>query len=287
MTLVRWAVLGVGNAGRARARAIVADPRARLVALHRGRFASSVGDELGVPVLSAAASIDAADAVAICGPNEVHVRQARSVLDAGRHALVEFPLASTRREAEDLFQRARSVGRVLHVEHIEILSGSTRALLGAGTLLAGEMEHAVLREREVPKSELVALLVPRLHRLRALLGPLIGWEDRARGPGWLEVTVTLRDGAIRLRLCAGPGLQRMTHLRLMTSNGLWEMHNRTAFHDGAPLALPAGPGLFVADQLVATSRIIDAGGHYVSNEQILSVLLIAEEIAGEEGLTLS
>ena len=60
MAELRWALVGAGTAGRARARALLESPRDDLVAIWRGRYA----DDIGAPVV---ASFEAAIAAAEAG----------------------------------------------------------------------------------------------------------------------------------------------------------------------------------------------------------------------------
>ena len=93
---LKWAIVGVGRAGRARARAIDRDARSRLVAVHRGRNAA----ETGAPEVSFEEALDVADAVAICTPDALHVDMVEATLRAGKHAVVEYPMAPSATEAE-------------------------------------------------------------------------------------------------------------------------------------------------------------------------------------------
>lgn len=60
----------------------------------------------------------AIDAVAIATPSETHYRIAREALTAGKHVLVEKPLALTSREGRLLVDLARRRGRTLMVGHL-------------------------------------------------------------------------------------------------------------------------------------------------------------------------
>ena len=273
---LRWSVVGVGIAGRARARAIQADPRARLVAVHRGRFA----EEIGVPVLGLQEAVAEADVVAICSPNAAHAAQVRAVLEAGRHALVEFPLAESHAEAASLFELADAVDRVLHVEHIELLSGVTRVLLEqVRGVMQVDVEHSG-PGAEVDGRRLGFANVARLHRLSAVVGPLEVSEVGA-SPGRMDATGVAGDVAVRLGFSLRPGLSRRTRMRFHTADGLWEQRDRAVFRDGSPVPLPEVGGLFLADQRVATARFLERSPGYVSRARILEVLELAETLDRE------
>jgi predicted dehydrogenase len=67
-------------------------------------------------------------AVCICSINAAHEEQVRRALEAGKHVVCEYPLALSHEAADGLFELAGARERVLHVEHIELLSGTQRAL---------------------------------------------------------------------------------------------------------------------------------------------------------------
>lgn len=58
------------------------------------------------------ASSDSVDAVYVASPNALHAPQARQMLSAGKHVLVEKAFASNEREAQGVFELARESGVV-------------------------------------------------------------------------------------------------------------------------------------------------------------------------------
>jgi predicted dehydrogenase len=76
-------------------------------------------------------------AVAIATPVGTHYTLAKRCLEAGRHVLIEKPLAATTREAQELTDLAARLGRVLMVDHTYLFSGPIRRikqLVDAGEL---------------------------------------------------------------------------------------------------------------------------------------------------------
>jgi predicted dehydrogenase len=67
-------------------------------------------------------------AVAIATPVGTHGRLAAQALAAGKHVLVEKPLATSVREAEDLVRRAKAANRVLMVDHTFVFSPAVRKI---------------------------------------------------------------------------------------------------------------------------------------------------------------
>lgn len=61
----------------------------------------------------------ACDAVSVCTPTESHFEVAKTFLEHGRHVLVEKPIASNLKQAQDLVRLARANGCILQVGHIE------------------------------------------------------------------------------------------------------------------------------------------------------------------------
>ena len=68
------------------------------------------------------------DAVAIATPVHTHHRLARAALQAGKHVLVEKPLADQVALAENLVEQARRCGRILMVDHTFVYTGAVRHL---------------------------------------------------------------------------------------------------------------------------------------------------------------
>lgn len=77
------------------------------------------------------------DAVAIATPPRTHYELARRALAAGKHVLVEKPLAMDPEDAEDLLRRAREADRILMPGHTFVYSppvNKVRELIRSGEL---------------------------------------------------------------------------------------------------------------------------------------------------------
>ncbi len=77
------------------------------------------------------------DAIVIATPIFTHAELARRALAAGKHVLVEKPMAPSVAECEELVALAAAVGRVLMVDHTLLYTGAVRKiheLIGAGHL---------------------------------------------------------------------------------------------------------------------------------------------------------
>ena len=279
---IRWAVLGVGGAGRARAKAIEADPRSELVAVYRGRHAAQFRV---AQLASLEDAIAAADAVAICSPTPVHVAQVEAALAAGRHVIVEFPLAEEPEDARRLLAMAHEAGRVLHVEHIELLGGAAAVLrkqVNRAGIKAVSCAFTADGPGDLAGAELALRNVARLHRVVDAVGPFARVDAVESGASWLRAELRTTTGApVALSFRVGPGLPRETRL-IIDDGHVWEQLNRSLTRDGEAFDLPEQPGLFDLDQRIAVARILDGEDGYMSEARILHVLTMADQLRDGE-----
>ncbi|MHB8376618.1 MAG: Gfo/Idh/MocA family protein [Dehalococcoidia bacterium] len=68
------------------------------------------------------------DAVAIATPVQTHAKLAKQALLAGKHVLVEKPLTTSVRDAEELVELAQRQKRVLMVDHTFVYTGAVRRM---------------------------------------------------------------------------------------------------------------------------------------------------------------
>jgi predicted dehydrogenase len=122
MTL-RVGVVGAGYWGPNLVRSFRASGDWDLVALcdlDRDRALRVIGDRTTIEVetsLEALLARPDIDAVAVATPAATHCAIALAALDAGKHVLVEKPIASTRKDAERMVARAQELGLVLMCDH--------------------------------------------------------------------------------------------------------------------------------------------------------------------------
>ncbi len=130
---MRAGVIGTGHLGYHHARILKGlcgevllwdtDPdRLGLVAAELGAAAAGSMEEV----------LDRCDAIVVASPTSTHHRIASAVLGAGRHCLVEKPIASTSAQAADLAARASGSGPVFAVGHVERFNP---AVIAAGGLI--------------------------------------------------------------------------------------------------------------------------------------------------------
>jgi predicted dehydrogenase len=132
--MIGVAVVGAGYWGPNLIRNFTACPLTKVVAVcdkDPGRLAKVLA---GYPNIAAVDNVEAllersdVDAVAVATPVGTHAQIALAALRAGKHVLVEKPLAPSVRQAEELVRTAREVGRTLMVDHTFIYSGPVRKI---------------------------------------------------------------------------------------------------------------------------------------------------------------
>ncbi len=123
-------VIGAGHFGRYHALKVASSTRARLTGIFDidPERAKTIGWEAGAPDMSFDALLSASDAVVVAAPADAHHGLAAAALRAGKHVLVEKPIAATLAEAEELGNLARERGVVLQVGHLERFSAAYQAM---------------------------------------------------------------------------------------------------------------------------------------------------------------
>jgi predicted dehydrogenase len=132
--MVRIGVIGLGYWGPNLARcfhempecelAYVCDQDAKRLHTVCDRFAGVCGTTSAADVLRS----DRVDAVVIATPTRTHYALAKQALDAGLHAFVEKPLATSSRECEDLIRRSEKNECVLFVGHVFLYTAAVAKL---------------------------------------------------------------------------------------------------------------------------------------------------------------
>ena len=185
--MVRVGLIGFGLAGRAfHAPLIAATPGMTLAGVVTSRAGEMAAAFPGVPVLGSADALFAdpgIDLVVVATPNDTHLPLGRAALAAGKHVVIDKPVAPDPAGAAALAEAAQAAGRLAIPFHNRRWDGdflTLAALLAAGTL--GEVMLAELR----------------WDRFRPAIKP--GWRERAgEGAGLLaDLGPHLIDQAIAL-----------------------------------------------------------------------------------------
>lgn len=173
MDIVKLGVAGVGHFGRFHALKAAASPRATLAGVYDrdGERAKSVGWETGAPALSFAELLAASDAIVVAAPADAHFAIAAEAIRAGRHVLIEKPIASTLEEADALAAMAAERGVVLQVGHLERFSaahGAVSARMGQ-PLYIEAVRVAPFKPRGTDVSVILDLMIHDLDLILALV----------------------------------------------------------------------------------------------------------------------
>ncbi|MEB3356906.1 MAG: Gfo/Idh/MocA family oxidoreductase [Synechococcales bacterium] len=136
LSLLRVGLIGTGYAARLRAETLVADARSHLVAVvgHDAEKTAAFCQTYQAEAIATWQDLvirPDLDLVIIATINRDHGAIARAALEANKHIVVEYPLTLEVAEAEGLLALAKARQRLLHIEHIDQLSGIHQTLVDA------------------------------------------------------------------------------------------------------------------------------------------------------------
>ena len=122
MTPLRAGVIGVGHLGQHHARLYASLPGSQLIGVVDQSIerAQMVADRHGARVFRTVDELlSQVDVLSVAVPTSGHYTVAQACLNAGKHVLVEKPIAVTLEEAQELVQLAKQRGCCLQVGHSE------------------------------------------------------------------------------------------------------------------------------------------------------------------------
>ncbi len=219
--MLNVAIVGAGGMGRRHAASYRETGEARVAAvvdISRDAASALAGDEARVfPSLDEALQECDVDIVDVCVPTPLHAQYAVAALDAGKHLLLEKPMARTLEECDAIIRAAEASGRTAMVAHV--LRFFPEFVRGKEAVDAGLVgEPAVVRTSrgggmprgmdswytDVAQSGGVVLdlIIHDFDWLRWLLGPAervyakgLAHSGR-KGQDYALVTIRFRSGAI-------------------------------------------------------------------------------------------
>ena len=315
MVTVNIGMVGTGFVARLRAEALAADGRGQLVAVagHRPEEVHTFAHTYGATAVADWPTLmtwPELDLILVCTTNRDHGPMVRAALEAGRHVVVEYPLALDWQDAEALVTLAHRQRCLLHVEHIELLGGSHQALK-AYLPTIGTPYHVryvtLSPQRPAPPRwtyqpdmfgfPMVGAL-SRVHRLVDAFGPVAqvsghvqyhGWQgepgDRLRyGTGLCTAQLTFQSG-VQGELLYGKGetlWRAVRHLAVMGSEGHLEIEGDQGQVIGpggsTPMVVGSRRGLFAADTRAVLDHLSQGTPLYVTPEASLYSLRVANAI---------
>ncbi len=192
---VGWGIVGLGGIARFVARALEPAENARLVAVasrsvdKAAEFARSYGDATPYGSYAAMLADPRVEVVYVATPNALHPPQTLAALEAGKHVLVEKPMALSVADAQAMVDRAREVKRLIgvgfhlrhHAVHREakrlIESGEIGSVVFATSLwgsdapgLASQRERWQMQPELAGAGSIMGLGVHEIDLLRWLIG---------------------------------------------------------------------------------------------------------------------
>jgi len=120
--MIRLGVVGVGGIGRNHARILAELDDVEVGGIYDAdqERCKAVADEFGVPALdSLEALIESVDAASVATPTIYHREVGEALLNAGKHVLIEKPIAPTLDDSRALVDLAKEKNLILQVGHIE------------------------------------------------------------------------------------------------------------------------------------------------------------------------
>ncbi len=203
-TPLRVGIAGAGHFGRYHALKVAASARARLVGIYDpdSERAKTVGWEAGAPDMAFDPLLTGIDALIVAAPAEAHFELTAAALRAGKHVLVEKPIAATLVQADELAGLAHDHRLVLQVGHLERFSAAYRALSAHATapLYIEAVRIAPFKARGTDVSVILDLMIHDLDLVLALIDSPIDSVDAVGAP----IASAFEDIAnARLRFASG------------------------------------------------------------------------------------
>jgi predicted dehydrogenase len=185
-TLLRVGIAGAGHFGRYHALKVAASARTALSGVYDTHLerAKTLGWEAGAKEMGFADLLDGSDAVIIAAPAKVHYALAMQALQAGKHVLVEKPIAATLAQADELGALASARGLVLQVGHLERFSAAYQAMAGriGAPLYIEATRIAPFKPRGTDVSVILDLMIHDLDLVLALVDSEIESVDAVGAP---------------------------------------------------------------------------------------------------------
>jgi predicted dehydrogenase len=183
---LRIGIAGAGHFGRYHALKVAASTRAKLTGIYDPdqERAKTVGWEAGAQEMAFADLLETSDAVIVAAPAEAHYDLATRALRAGKHVLVEKPIAATLEQADEMAALATQKGLVLQVGHLERFSGAYQAMAGkiGAPLYIEATRIAPFKPRGTVVSVILDLMIHDLDLVLALIDSEIDSVDAVGAP---------------------------------------------------------------------------------------------------------
>ncbi|XP_017677595.1 PREDICTED: biliverdin reductase A isoform X2 [Lepidothrix coronata] len=254
-------VVGVGIAGLARIRDLMnpmpssPSEHLKLLGFVSRRSFGNINEAKQISLEDALRSKEV-HAAFISTENRSHEETIRMFLEAGKHVLVEYPMALSAKAAHELWEMAEQKDKVLHVEHIELLTEEYKQLkkeVAGKDLVKGTLHFtgSVLDEN---KSGFPAFSgIARLTWLIDLFGDLTvtsATREKQKDKNYSRMTVhfqTANKKPLTWIEERGPGMRREKKINFCFTSGCLE---------NFPEAPRSSVGLFMQDQNLFAKKLL-------------------------------
>lgn len=202
---VRVGVVGTGYLGRLHVRVLSEIPEAALTGFVETRddIAAEIEQAFGIRRFPSVAELSREiDAAVVATPTVSHAAVATELLQAGRHVMIEKPIAAHPDEARELIALARREGKVIQVGHVERYNPAVVAVAP----LVGESRYVeaqrlgVFAGRSLDIDVLLDLMIHDLNLVLSLLGSPVSRIDAVGVP---VLTDKVDIANVRLQLESG------------------------------------------------------------------------------------
>jgi len=226
---LRIGVAGVGHFGRYHALKVAASERATLAGIFDpdAERANTIAWETNAPAMDFPSLLAASDAVVIAAPAEAHYALGAQALRAGKHVLMEKPIAATLAQADELASLAAQKQLVLQVGHLERFSaafGAMEGQLGAPLYLEAA-RIAPFKQRGTDVSVILDLMIHDLDLILALVASDIESVDAVGAPvasdqsDIANARIRFVNGAVATITASRVAMRTERRMRVFAQNG--------------------------------------------------------------------
>jgi len=230
MAKLRAGVIGVGHLGQHHARLYASSSDSTLVGVvdHDAGRASLIGRQYGARAFAAMPDLlKHVDVVSVAVPTSAHYSVAKTCLEAGKHVLVEKPIAARPSEAQELVELAKINGCMLQVGHSERFNPIMQMMRPhiRRPVLFESQRMGVYSERGTDVDVVLDLMI---HDLDLVLSFNPGPVEDVRAAG-LSVCSSMNDvanayiqfesGCVASLIASRVSLKAMRHMRFFQPDG--------------------------------------------------------------------
>ncbi len=227
MSTVKVAIVGAGHLGTYHLQKMLADPKAQVVGVVEPNLEKRdrASHTYNVPTYANIREIaDTVDAAVIAAPTPLHYSLTKEALQRGWHVLVEKPLTTHAKDAEELVSLARQKKRILQVGHVERYNPAIAAALNVvdeplyiiserlGPFSGRSGDVDVVLDLMIHDLDIVATLIPsELSEVRAIGVPVL-----TNAIDMAAVRLQFKNGAVAQLSAGRASLEPSRKIRLFT-----------------------------------------------------------------------